>query len=237
MRKDNKLMAMLSIWGITLVVMGHSGFTNAVIAKEFQSLHSWIYSFHMPLFFFISGFLYSLTNSSFSEIDNKQFLKKKFNRLMTPYLILGIVIFVIKYVFAGLSSAQREFSIESFFYMFLAPQSPDSTMGFLWYLITLFEIFVIARILSVCGIDLKSKLSCSIVIFASLALKGLLPAINLLNLSNVLWYLTFFLIGIIVQNTRFQQTVERTNVKSLIFSAIAWGGYSSRSSIRHESAV
>lgn len=51
MKKDNQLMALLSVWGILLVVLGHSGSEEPVIKQELSDLHSWIYSFHMPLFF------------------------------------------------------------------------------------------------------------------------------------------------------------------------------------------
>ena len=154
-KKDDKLMAMLSIWGIILVVIGHSGFTSPEIADRLSRLHRWIYSFHMPLFFFISGYLYSLTNKSFANINIFRFLKKKWHRLLIPYIILGIVIFIIKYSFAGLSTVERSFSLNSFLYMFITPQSANSTMGFLWYLITLFLIFTIMVIFSCMRIDLK----------------------------------------------------------------------------------
>lgn len=53
MKKDNHLMALLSVWGILLVVLGHSGFEEPLIMEKLGGLHSWIYSFHMPLFFMI----------------------------------------------------------------------------------------------------------------------------------------------------------------------------------------
>lgn len=86
-------MAMLSIWGIIFVVMGHSGFTNEIISERLSGLQKWIYSFHMPLFFFISGYLFSLTNKSLSNIQSGQFIKKKLKRLMIPYFVLGTIIF------------------------------------------------------------------------------------------------------------------------------------------------
>ena len=66
MRKDNKLMALLSVWRIILVVLGHSGFEEPIIQQKLDLLHKWIYSFHMPLFFMISGYLFSYTNKDFT---------------------------------------------------------------------------------------------------------------------------------------------------------------------------
>lgn len=54
-------------------------------------LHEWIYTFHMPLFFFLSGYVFS--NKENFDI----FLKKKAKALLVPYFSLGIpmVIFTI----------------------------------------------------------------------------------------------------------------------------------------------
>ena len=201
-KKDDKLMAMLSIWGIILVVIGHSGFTSPEIADRLSRLHRWIYSFHMPLFFFISGYLYSLTNKSFANINIFRFLKKKWHRLLIPYIILGIVIFIIKYSFAGLSTVERSFSLNSFLYMFITPQSANSTMGFLWYLITLFLIFTIMVIFSCMRIDLKRYKSSLLIMAISWYLCSLFPDVHIFNISGMLWYIPFFITGIIFQMHR-----------------------------------
>jgi acyltransferase len=69
----------LRAMGIFLVVLGHHDLH--LIPKAF------IYSFHMPLFFFISGLLYSDTkyNSIFA------LFKKRFRTLLVPYWFLGII--------------------------------------------------------------------------------------------------------------------------------------------------
>ena len=193
---------MLSIWGIILVVIGHSGFTSPEIADRLSRLHRWIYSFHMPLFFFISGYLYSLTNKSFANINIFRFLKKKWHRLLIPYIILGIVIFIIKYSFAGLSTVERSFSLNSFLYMFITPQSANSTMGFLWYLITLFLIFTIMVIFSCMRIDLKRYKSSLLIMAISWYLCSLFPDVHIFNISGMLWYIPFFITGIIFQMHR-----------------------------------
>lgn len=52
----NKNIAFLQVFGILLVVLGHSTNNGGI-----PFLSKWIYSFHMPLFIFISGFLFYLT--------------------------------------------------------------------------------------------------------------------------------------------------------------------------------
>ena len=47
-------------------------------------LHEWIYTFHMPLFFFLSGYVFS------NKEDFDIFIKKKAKALLVPYFSLGI---------------------------------------------------------------------------------------------------------------------------------------------------
>lgn len=59
--------------GIILMVLGHTTYLPANISN-------FIYSFHMPLFFLISGMVYKRTDLSF-----KDFLWKKTKLLLIPY--------------------------------------------------------------------------------------------------------------------------------------------------------
>src|SRR5919108_2094939 len=68
--------------GILLVVLGHNDFE--VISLFVQRL---IYSFHMPLFFFLSGYF---INASVPFFD---FFKKRFNSLMKPFLFTIFLIY------------------------------------------------------------------------------------------------------------------------------------------------
>lgn len=62
-------------YGIVLVLLGHLHVNEMMV---------WIYSFHMPLFFFLSGYLFSV-KSSFRE-----FAAGKVRKLLVPYLALYI---------------------------------------------------------------------------------------------------------------------------------------------------
>lgn len=198
-RNENKLMSILSIWGILLVVLGHSGFEEEIIQQHLHYLHSWIYSFHMPLFFLVSGFLYSLTNTDFLEIKPLSFLKKKAVRLLIPYLILGVVLFCIKFAFSNLSHASRVFSVTSFFAMFINTGYPGSTMGYLWYVFTLFMIFVVVSLFGIFKINLKNSIICISLIFVFWSAYYLLPNTGWMNISMVCRYIPYFLAGILFE--------------------------------------
>ena len=72
--------------GIFLIVLGHT--------LEFGELRKFIYSFHVPLFFFLSGLC-------FSRKKNIIFIKKKILTIYVPYLIVG------KHVFSGYSESMN----------------------------------------------------------------------------------------------------------------------------------
>ena len=68
--------------GIILVVYGHLGFAS-------ESVLTWITSFHMPLFFILSGMLLSHTNSV--TYSMKDFISKKAKALLTPYFTFSFL--------------------------------------------------------------------------------------------------------------------------------------------------
>ena len=209
--KNNSLMTLLSIWGIVLVVLGHSGFEETIIQEKLHFLHSWIYSFHMPLFFLISGFLYSLTNSDFLKIPTLKFLKKKTTRLLVPYLVLGVLLFVIKFAFSGLSHASRSFSVAGFFAMFVNTGYPSSTMGYLWYVFTLFVLFFIVRLLALCRINLKDIRISLLLALGFWCLSYSCHITGWANLSSVCRYIPYFLLGIAFEGkyAKIMQSITR----------------------------
>ena len=68
--------------GIILVVFGHLGFAS-------ESLLTWIMSFHMPLFFILSGMLLSHTNSDRHSMS--AFFRKKAKGILIPYFSFSIL--------------------------------------------------------------------------------------------------------------------------------------------------
>ena len=66
--------------GLLCVILGH---------LHIPLVDTWVYFFHMPLFFFLSGFVFSG-----GKYDFQTFLKKKLRSLVLPYFTLGGVIFL-----------------------------------------------------------------------------------------------------------------------------------------------
>lgn len=68
--------------GILLVILVHSNFNPLAVAV--------ISTFNMPLFFFLSGYVYHY--SKYKQ-DPNQFISQKLKRLVIPYFITNIIIF------------------------------------------------------------------------------------------------------------------------------------------------
>ena len=69
--------------GIILVVIGHQNIPHSVT--------NWIFSFHMPLFFILSGFFFS-SKKKFYEI-----FKRRVKSLIIPYVFF----YALNFVFAA----------------------------------------------------------------------------------------------------------------------------------------
>lgn len=68
--------------GMVLVMLGHADIPNP--------LRTYIYTFHMPFFFFLSGYLFSLTRFP----NFKVFLFKMTKSLIFPYLFFSLVAYI-----------------------------------------------------------------------------------------------------------------------------------------------
>ena len=89
-----RFISYLQVIGIILVVLGHSLHEYPDGAHGTQMiLYRLIYSFHMPLFIFVSGFLmvYAGFRRGREPDTPLRFTKKKILRLIVPYVVLTLV--------------------------------------------------------------------------------------------------------------------------------------------------
>lgn len=116
--------------GILLVILGHFGGLGII--------ETFIYSFHLPLFFFLSGYL------SKNNLSILSFLKKKAKTLLLPYvfLSLGIIIFLIFFnIYQGTFS--WSFLVSTFLAFCIQKRE-----GTVWFLTCLFFVEIIFYFLS-----------------------------------------------------------------------------------------
>ena len=85
---------------IILVVSGH---LLQTYSNNLDFVFKLIYSFHMPVFFILSGYLMN------AKKDFNQFLKSKSKSLLFPYFLFCAVIFVFDYLKSYVSGTQNEY--------------------------------------------------------------------------------------------------------------------------------
>ncbi len=120
--------------GILFVIIGHS---------DIGPLNAFINSFHMPLFFFITG--YFLKKRSIS-----QEIRLCVQRLLVPYLFtaFGICVVCISFNIANHGPFREEIIIR-FLFGFYGTVFPDwiaGTIGVLWFILALFWARIIASV-------------------------------------------------------------------------------------------
>lgn len=119
-KKDrNPLIDIVKGIGILCVVYGHS---------KIDFGHYMIYMFHMPLFFFVSGYLHK-------ERKIKSLLLMKANSLIKPYIVFYTICKIIDYLFEGSNMVHK---IDIFY--------PNGSAGSLWFLLALFEVSILFQI-------------------------------------------------------------------------------------------
>lgn len=130
--------------GIFLVVVGHcipdATSPTGISVSAYRWLHDVIYAFHMPLFFFLAGFMVSrqkMLDRAQKPID---LVRKRISRLLVPYVVVGFCYAPFKMLLSRF--ANKPYDISTLWQMVIGV-NPD---GELWFLYALFVITVIAAL-------------------------------------------------------------------------------------------
>lgn len=134
---------------IILVVLGHIVAKNPPAGNEwFLILKKFIYSFHMPLFMFVSGAVFKASYKPVSS--GQEYLKwsrKKGFRLIPGFLIFGSVIIFGKLIasqFIHVDNPTTDVA-DSYYSLLVTPY--HSPGGSLWYIYVLFEFYLLVPLL------------------------------------------------------------------------------------------
>ena len=119
---------------IFLVVIGHYIPNNS--PNWYVTMHDVIYTFHMPLFMFVSGLVYWATRK---PVKYNDFVWKKFQRLMIPYFFVSVIVIVLKLFTESKLLVEDPVEISDLYRMFYLPVAGD----FLWFVFALFLMFLI----------------------------------------------------------------------------------------------
>lgn len=185
--------------GVLFVLLGHSfprggvnDFNNNVF---YELLFNTCYSFHMALFFFLSGFCAG-QKLLYGKVNLLEEVKKKAKRLLVPYLVFSFITVILKQVFSAY--AYNSFDVSEVVGILIG----KNANGGLWFLWSLFMISVITAAVSKVSNHKLPVLSASAIVL--FALFVLLPA-ELKNgyilsslLNYICKYMLFYVLGIAV---------------------------------------
>lgn len=141
--------------GLYLVFWGHLLYGGSAVASVINRV---IYSFHMPMFFILSGFVFKNDSLTFNE-----FFKTKFFRILLPAVILYLLTLPIYFLSLDYSSTSFRTIILTVFYLNgrCAYNEP------VWFFICLFQVLVFVKIARLSTWDNKRI---ALVLLASLLL-------------------------------------------------------------------
>jgi len=172
--------------GIILVVYGHvaTGLYNGGIdfsVAYFELFNSVIYSFHMPLFFFLSGLFFY---KSFSNKGGAKLIFSKVDTVFYPYVIWSILQGVVEVLLSNYTT--NDVSLVEVASLLWSPRAQ------FWFLYALFSFFILSSVLY----SLLSKQFTIPILVCSIALY-LYPSL----LPQDLWFISrnfvFFVLGIV----------------------------------------
>ena len=130
----------LQTFGIILVVLGHSFY-------QFPSdtpFIRWIYGFHMPLFFFISGYLLKYVHGDLAHLQlsgRTGYMARKARRLLVPNVVISSLFFVPKALMSRYSVRPIQLNLHDYLDQLLIPY--HNVFGAYWFMPTLFLVFTV----------------------------------------------------------------------------------------------
>ncbi len=140
--------------GTLLVILGHSHSSDWSLfaGTIWERIIEFIYTFHMPLFFFIAGFLFE---NSQSLIKNGYYLwiKNKAMKLLIPYIFLTVIAMVPKYYYENNGFAG--ISVQYILAVLLRPR--DTVWGHFWFIPVLLIIYALVGIGKSIGRNINAK--------------------------------------------------------------------------------
>ena len=211
-KKESNILNIMQCIAVLLVVAGHSIETPSP-SLFWQYVHKFIYSFHMPLFMLLSGYLFFHSRYS-NFLDH---IKKKASRLLVPYVIISSLFFLPRVLLNNFNSVKVQFSCSAFLNNLIYPW--DNVITQFWFLPTLFLLFLIAPILKYSNNSIVD--ACCLIVGVLVHCYSLFSDIKIFNITGVLFYMVYFILGYMI--AKYKAVLQRFvyyNYQTLIIIAV-----------------
>lgn len=193
----NTLLDTIKGMAIILVIFGHciqyggGQYTNYWDNFIFKL----IYSFHMPIFIMVSGYLYY---HSLKKYSGKELFKRKIISICIPIFTFSIIYFLLKVFIDNIDISTIGLFIKHFIYTFITN---------LWFLWALLYCFVIVKIVNRFFKD-------NIFVYCLICILSMFMP-NVLNLHLYNYLLPFFIVGYYVNKYNICQKLGKLSKKML----------------------
>lgn len=199
--------------GIFLVILAHTEISTP--------LQNWIYTFHMPLFFFISGYLFSFNGKK----DLTSFIKKRYKQLIIPYIQINIITYLFWFLILRHVGTTPDETVAAWKPLAAALIVDGENMIHdvpLWFLACLFFMEVIYFL-----IFINRKITTRLILITTFALLGYFAYITFGNslpfsFGTMLTAMVFYAIGNEMRRRNFQFTCDIPSIspKARLFTNI-----------------
>ena len=216
-KKINRIL-ILQGWAILWVVIGHAPLLpiHEMPQPVYVSLlYDIAYSFHMPLFIFISGYLFRMTRIE-RHMPYREMISEKLQRLGIPFVVFTIIAMAVKSVFSADMARPATFSVGEFVNAIIFPG--NGPLGELWFVATLMWYFALRPLWKI----LDSKPVATIMVLAILFYMPEFTEKNLLCYQQVIHYAIFFYLGTIARGKKIFGTPSLRYIAAICTVAIAY---------------
>lgn len=154
-----------------------------------KSALEFLYRFHMPVFFAASGYFFKPVDS-FNSLG--RIMYRKLVALGVPYVVFSVVMYLLQTL--GEGDVRNKASIQQLLGIYKEP------IGFLWFLYTLFFIYLLLGALS---IYIKDKLPMTVILVIGYCLASIFPT-DLLFIQRTLVWAPMFYVGYLFKGKEFK---------------------------------
>ena len=217
-RKKSNEISLLYTFGVFLTILGHSH-PNDWTTFPTQPVE-FIYSFHMPLFFCISGYLFA-KSGSLEKDGYIKWLGDKSKRLLIPYFVISVISFVPKTLLEN--GNLNNIGFYKLFECLFAPRL--NIWGHFWFLPVIFIFYFLFGLWKSLLYDrLKYKKSMVVgMLLISTILHFLKPDIMWLGISDICEFVVYFVMGIFARQVL---NIKKLKNEKLIIGVLVLAGLS-----------
>lgn len=219
-KQKDETLDIMKVVTMALVVIGHvanmyklTSVAPPLLSSTFiVNLSNVIYTFHMPAFFAISGSVFYICIQKGKYSNFGKFTMNKAKRLLVPYVFFALLyVFPCMYIIGAVKGNISSYIVSSYIY--------STNSRHLWYLLTLFEIFILFYFIS----KFSNKKYCKAYILTTACIMYAFSFIvtNLFQVNSCLHYILYFSIGFLYLHTNKQIGSFKTLILSSVLFTIA----------------